>query len=572
MNKFRQTKLGRRISLSFILLISLTFVLVLLLTTYNTFRILSREYALRLTQELGNLTDSLDQSVNDLYKINETIQNDARLKESILSWYDHGNEESASYASDQLSRIRGVSRLMTSLFLYDRDTQLIASFDNIRRSDSFASSLQEAARTFSEGKAYRAFVPIGDSLFYFCSLFEDDYRYNACLALDINTNLLFFRVFPNDLKLFSDVHITDGANWITDVGDPLPEEPASILASDTFRRGGRTYLVLQHGSKSYPGWSLIGLYDQSLLFRDIMRQLFPLILVFLVTIPAVILISVLIARRITRPIEELSGSMQLVEQGQYPPPLSIRQDDEVGTLVEGYNHMVGALQQLHTNLLEEQNEKRKIEVAELNTRLKLLQSQINPHFIYNTLNTMNYMAQEAGNEELSGLIYSFSSLLRSSISADSDFVPVHTEIDSVKYYLEIQSHRYADIRLDCIYEIEPDTRNLLLPRMILQPLVENSLIHGILPTENGEGTIRIRCSRRNDFLYVHISDNGVGIPPEKLEKLRTGELKVSNGYNHIGLNNVRERLEILYQQDCRFTMLSREGEGTALSFRVPVKE
>ena len=388
--------------------------------------------------------------------------------------------------------------------------------------------------------------------------------------MEINQNRLFFRCFQSAADLFPDIHITDGRSWIEDLGKPLEEEPGVLLYADTAHRSSRSYLVFRSTSKIYSAWTLVGLYDRSILLRDILKQISPLLLVFLVTILAVIMLSVQNARRITRPIEELSGSMQRVEQGEYPAPLSVGRHDEVGTLLEGYNHMVGALQQLHKNLVEEQNEKREIEVASLNTRLQLLQSQINPHFIYNTLNTMNYMAQEAGNDELAGLIYSFSSLLRSSISTDSDFVPVHTEIDSVRYYLEIQSHRYADVRINCVYAIDPETENLLLPRMILQPVVENSLIHGILPSESGEGTIRIRCSLRDGFLYVHISDNGIGIPPEKLEKIRTGELKVSNGYNHIGLNNVRERLEILYRQDCRFEMMSSEGKGTVISFRMPV--
>ena len=561
----KQSSLGRRISVSFILLITITFVLVLMITSYSTFHILNREYASRLTQELDGLTDSLDLTINDIYKINESIQNDARLKTEIRKWYD----TPGSFATDHLSRVRSLSTLFSCVYLYNSDASLISRFDNIRRTDSFLADLKSEVFLFSQMKAYRSFVTVEGSIFYLCSLYETDYRYNAYLALEINQNRLFFRCFQRAKSQFPDIHITDGQEWVKELGEPLKAFPAEIAGSASARRGNRSYLVFTSVSRSYPAWTVVGLYDRTILIHDIMHQIFPLLIIFFVKILAVILISLLISRRITRPIEKLSGSMQLVEQGQYPPPLYVERHDEVGTLVDGYNHMIQALQQLHQNLLDEQNEKRQMEVSSLNMRMQLLQSQINPHFIYNTLNTMNYLAQEAGNDELSQLIYSFTSLLRSSISIDSDFVPVHTEIDSVKYYLQIQSYRYADIRIHCVYAIDPSAENVLLPRMILQPLAENALIHGILPSGREEGTIRIRCSVRDTFLHVNISDTGVGIPPEKLEKLRTGELKVSNGYNHIGLNNVRERLEILYKQDCGFQILSEEGRGTVISFKVP---
>ncbi len=581
MKNQRKDRLFRRISVSFILLISVAFALILTITAYSTFRILNQEYSLRLTQQLGGTADLLDQTINDVYKIHESVQNDGRLKENIRRWYETGGETitenpgdpgaEPAFARDDLMRIRSLSTLLSCVYLYGTEGRLISSYDNIPRGDAFSGELGEIVKAFAASRAYRKFAVLNDSVFYLCALYDSNYRYKAYLAIEMNQNRLFFRCFQDARNMFSDLLITDGEYWIAELGNVLENVPGMVADTDITHQGGRSYLRFESSSKVYSSWTLVGIYDRSILVQDIMERIYPLILIYLVTVAAVILISLLNARRITRPIEELSLSMQQVEKGEYPPPLPAEQD-EVGTLIEGFNHMVSSLRQLHQNLLEEQNEKRKIEVASLNTRLQLLQSQINPHFIYNTLNTMNYLASEAGNEELSQIIFSFSSLLRSSVSVDSEYVPLRTEIESVKYYMQIQAYRYADVRFTCEYVIDPRTENLWIPRMILQPLVENSLMHGILPSDSGEGTIRIRCSRREDYLYIHISDNGVGIPPDKLEKLQNGELKVSNGYNHIGLNNVRERINILYQQDCHFQMISMEGEGTVISFRIPIKE
>lgn len=147
---------------------------------------------------------------------------------------------------------------------------------------------------------------------------------------------------------------------------------------------------------------------------------------------------------------------------------------------------------------------------------------------------------------IASLITSLNALLRMSISTESDFCTVDSEVACVKHYLRIMRSRYADRPLQCAYSVDENARNALLPRLVLQPLVENALYHGILPMEDRLGVIQVRCTRVGDYLCVSVADNGAGITDEILQTIKQGQSLSSGGYNHIGIKNVRERLTLMY--------------------------
>ena len=137
--------------------------------------------------------------------------------------------------------------------------------------------------------------------------------------------------------------------------------------------------------------------------------------------------------------------------------------------------------------------------------------------------------------------------------------------------MRIQRQRYADRDIECLFTADEASREALLPHMILQPLVENSLFHGILPNQGQPGKIHLVSLMQNDVISLFIIDNGVGISEEKLEKLNRGEIRMTNGYSHIGLNNVKERLSLMYPSQSTFAIISQEGEGTTIFFSVPYR-
>ncbi len=179
---------------------------------------------------------------------------------------------------------------------------------------------------------------------------------------------------------------------------------------------------------------------------------------------------------------------------------------------------------------------------------------------------MRYMAQKAGNQELNDLIVSFNSLLRASMSQVNMMNPLAVEIENLRHYLNIQLKRY-DVELDFEVDAPEDALLVELPKLLLQPLVENSLFHGILPA--GKGRIKLVARLADARLWITLFDDGAGIAPEVLAKLLQGAPPNARRYNQIGLNNVNDRLKLFYGPASHLVIESREMHGTAIGFSVP---
>jgi two-component system sensor histidine kinase YesM len=197
--------------------------------------------------------------------------------------------------------------------------------------------------------------------------------------------------------------------------------------------------------------------------------------------------------------------------------------------------------------------------------LQVLQSQINPHFLYNTLDTLQWKALEYDAVELSDLIISLSSFFRISLSKGKEFISLEKELEHVNNYLKIQQFRYSDI-LD--YSINCDARlySYQLPKIIIQPLVENAIYHGIKPKLN-HGNITINVFDELDYLKIVVEDDGVGIPDERLIKIRKNLEEHISGNNY-GLYNVNRRIYLLFGEGCGLTINSNENQGTIITMKL----
>ena len=211
----------------------------------------------------------------------------------------------------------------------------------------------------------------------------------------------------------------------------------------------------------------------------------------------------------------------------------------------------------------------RIEMADY--QMQSLQEQIKPHFLYNTLDIINWMILDGNVKESMHMINILSKYLRLSINRGANVVSLRQEIELVQTYLDILSVRYADT-FQVIYELEEETLNDLLPRLSLQPAVENALLHGLLPSNKPEKVLFIRSWRENGFLHVDIEDNGCGIPPERLaflqEKEPSHDSAEKKGY---GLRNVRRRIRLFGGKNADLEINSREGFGTCVSITLPSK-
>ena len=261
------------------------------------------------------------------------------------------------------------------------------------------------------------------------------------------------------------------------------------------------------------------------------------------------------SRIFTRKIEELTKNMDQVNHGSREVTVSSDSEDEVGILINSFHNMMDEI-----NRLIDEVYVNKIALKEY--ELKALQAQINPHFLYNTLSMMNWMAIRSNQMEISKVTLALSTFYRTALSKGEDVVTVENCIQNMQAYLEIQLTMH-DNNFSVDWDIDPTIKNEKMPKLLLQPVVENAIEHGIDEKEDGDKKIFLSFRGNGDDVVITVRDNGMGMPQEKAETLVTYQAK---GY---GLKNVNDRIRLLYGEKYGIRIFSAPDEGTTVVMRFP---
>lgn len=273
-----------------------------------------------------------------------------------------------------------------------------------------------------------------------------------------------------------------------------------------------------------------------------------------------------ISRSIEQPIRELCESTKEVAKGNFRIQVKINHTmEEMEVLGNSFNSMVKKIGSLVQDMKSEQIHLRK-------TELKLLQAQINPHFLYNTLDTIIWLAEDKQNEQVVQMVDQLSIFFRTTLSKGQDFITLAEEESHVTSYLEIQQFRYSDI-LEYEVHMEPEIQSYYILKICLQPLVENALYHG-LKNKRGKGKLVVRGWKEGDYLHFLVKDSGRGMTPEELNTLKSqidGDY-TSDTKTGFGLLNVNERLYLTYGEECKLHINSEFGVGTEVYFKIPLCE
>ena len=292
----------------------------------------------------------------------------------------------------------------------------------------------------------------------------------------------------------------------------------------------------------------------------ISKMITGLIFTLIVLIGIIFWMSYYIPRTITRPIKQLSEVTDLVAKGDLDVRSYVEGGPEVTMLSDSMNAMIDRMNGLLSQVTLEQVRLRKAE-------FQLLQSQINPHFLYNTLDAIIWLAEAGDQKRVVSMVGSLSSFFRTALSQGRDIVPLGEELAHVRSYLEIQQVRYQDI---LTYEIDiPEELHIyMIPKITIQPLVENALYHGI-KNRRGGGTIRIIGKKEESHLVIEVTDDGPGMSPERLKAVRTAIRERSGEESgSYGLYNVNERIRLHFGEDCGIFLESTVGVGTTVSVRL----
>ena len=310
------------------------------------------------------------------------------------------------------------------------------------------------------------------------------------------------------------------------------------------------------------GWTVVGCMNVAELLKGSRQAQRVYVVCAAGLIVLALILSRLLARNITYPIQRLRDSMKKVQTGEFPTiDLEVSSENEIGSLTKSFNVMTHRIQELMAQNIHEQEQKRKSE-------LKALQSQINPHFLYNTLDSIIWMAEGKKNEEVVLMTASLARLLRQSISNEDELVSIGQEAEYARSYLTIQKMRYKD-KLEFQIDISPAIFGVKIIKLVLQPIIENAIYHG-LKYKDSKGFLIVRGYREGEKAVLEVEDNGVGVDEETLSHIFEKH-KVNYHSNGVGVYNVQKRLKLYYGEEYGIVYKSRKNEGTRAVITIPVE-
>ncbi|MEK5584848.1 MULTISPECIES: sensor histidine kinase [Paenibacillus] len=346
-------------------------------------------------------------------------------------------------------------------------------------------------------------------------------------------------------------------------------EPYPVFKLQDDERKEDVHIVPVGGASYIKGWRIIGITQGERIAQAIMEiRIYAGILASIVTLITTAFLYVML-RSYNYRVKRLSRHMQKVSNEKFELIRIDEGQDEIGGLIRNFNRMTTTINSLINDVYKLEIQKNNLEMERVRAELNFLQSQMNPHFLFNTLNAILVVCTKNNYSDVTDIIKSLSKLLRRLLSWKEDLVTLEEEMTFIEMYLKIEKFRFRD-KFDYQFEIDEQSLQYKIPKLSMQPLVENSCKHGLQAIE-GLGVIKVKTLVEEGRLKVTVSDNGKGIEPEKLQELLGNVQNEASSGTNIGIRNVYRRLELYYEDQVRFDISSVPDEGTIVTFDIPLK-
>lgn len=381
-------------------------------------------------------------------------------------------------------------------------------------------------------------------------IIEDNYigKKGFFYILDKNNKVVYSPINPIIYRIKTDYFNENSSNII------------KVINDETFK--------IMYNTSNITGWKTIGVFSLKEILQDVTAvQRFTVVVVIITAVLAVIS-AILFTNSIVTPINELNKLMKKVESGDLESKFDNKKyKDEFGKLGESFNHMIEEIKKLIEMVYKEQREKRKAEI-------EIFQAQIKPHFLYNTLDTIGWMAEDYGAKDIVTIVTALTKVFRIALSKGREIILVKEEIEHINSYMIIQKVRYED-KVDYIINYDEDILNSQILKLIIQPIVENAIYHG-LKQKRGKGFIEIEFRKLENNILIKISDNGAGIDEDKLSEINTMlnsdnicSVTSENGSGY-GVYNVNTRIKYTYGAKYGLKYFSEVAKGTTVEIRIPI--
>lgn len=385
------------------------------------------------------------------------------------------------------------------------------------------------------------------------------------LFFQINKNILTSYLGDSETAQIS--VINDRGELIAQTGQTLAEVPEELL----MQHADGEYHVVKLGKSSYylytrklenTDWYLVYLDPYESMVQLLIKQGTGYLLFFFLILALGLVFFYLFFCSYLKRISGMKQHMSRIRESLPAPMTESGKGDEIDDLILSYNYMLGRVNTLMKEQYELGNQIKEIE-------MKALYEQINPHFLYNTLTMINWLAEDGQTEDVSRVITALSAFYRLSLNKGNENIYLKEELEIARNFIYIQQMRFGtDIRLEC--QVDPVYDKFVIPKLTLQPLIENSLVHGILMRRDKSGVITVSVSDEDGWLFLTITDTGEGMNADTVEQLNRGTLQ-SQG-KHYGVWNVMKRAGMYYGKPCSLVYSSEPGKGTTAILKLPYAE
>ena len=562
-----------KVLLSILAVTMVTASLLTLVFYFKSAKMIEENYAESLYGRVGQTVTSMDKSMQEVYYVNVKAARNENLISAVRRYKGEGNPNILEEIAEILRSYRTQYKDLSSLyFIFPEENMAVTSEDYpVLKKDIPSDEIQKIKDIWEEEAAPVMMEDLvhdsGKQLSSVQDVTDEEGTVLGYLLANTDERNLYYEY----LEPVYDSKVSQAV---------IVDKYSTIVSSKDYEEAGTEYrhageFPVKNGIAAdtdneirifyqapFSGCSLYLAVQKSEVLKDLRQMQVFLIGVCILFLAVACVLASYITRMVYRPIKKVTDAVEKVGKGDLSLRVDVETEDEIGKFSEEFNHMLDYIEDLIAQVIREEQLKKDAE-------LEALQYQITPHFMYNTLNSIKYAALLKGEKELGELIGDFVELLQASINKKGTFITVADELHILDNYIHLQEFRYQG-SFDVTYDVDQEAHSCYIPRLILQPLVENAILHG-MDTKEKKGELLIQGRINEDVLTLSVIDNGRGMTQEQIETLLKSRAKKTNGLSAIGVPNIKERLELYYGE--RGGIRYESGpEGTTATIFLPAAD
>lgn len=551
------------------------------LLLYNRYEMLIRQNDIKDTQnQMERLVNTVEQYLKDMRKISDSANyniiqtfdvSSPEFNQQLSFLYDsnkdkiqsialYGTEGELMAAEPVILQKKGVNAGQQPWF-----TQAMAEIENMHFSTPHIQNLFQ-----DDAKRYHFVISLSRAV----DVIDGDRPENGVLLVDLKYSYLEEMMNRmNDSNRGRYYYVCDGAGnliyhpYYNKINRGLFRENTDIVC--TSEDGVYKKMRSEDGNKqtviistiAYTGWKMVGVVRQDARTDSLEQFRIYMVVIVIMLIMMLLLVNRIVSKKISSPILKLDASVRAYEAGE-KPDIYIGGSYEIRHLGNSIQSSYEEIERLMKEIMEEQNERRKSELA-------ALQSQINPHFLYNTLESITWMIESGKNQDAVFMISELAKLFRISLSRGKTIISIKDELQHCRNYMNIQKYRYKE-RFETEYDISEEIYSFCTVKLILQPILENAIYYGVGDMDKDEDPrIVVRGWKQEQDIYIAVSDNGIGMRHEDVENILTGNQKAIKHGSGVGLINVHTRIRLMFGKKYGLIVESEPDEGTTVTIHLP---